>query len=323
MIYEYKVNNIKYNGLRLDKYISLELTHLSRSKIKLLINNKMVLVNGKWEDPDYKISLKDKIKVTEEIKNETSLKSEKIDLNVVYEDEDLIVIDKPAGIVMHPGAGNKSGTIVNALINHCGNSLKFVGDSQRPGIVHRIDKDTSGLVVVAKNDFSHQHLSLQFADHSIRREYMAVCWGSIKPASGKISSLISRSNKNRTKMMSSKIKGKEAITNYKTVENLKNSKGNTIASVIECKLHTGRTHQIRVHMTDKGHPLIGDKTYGRSPQSKLKQLSDSAISAINALPGQALHAKSLGFVHPQKEKIQLFQSVIPDYLSNLINSIKS
>ena len=323
MIYEYKVNNIKYNGLRLDKYISLELTHLSRSKIKLLINNKMVLVNGKWEDPDYKISLKDKIKVTEEIKNETSLKSEKIDLNVVYEDEDLIVIDKPAGIVMHPGAGNKSGTIVNALINHCGNSLKFVGDSQRPGIVHRIDKDTSGLVVVAKNDFSHQHLSLQFADHSIRREYMAVCWGSIKPASGKISSLISRSNKNRTKMMSSKIKGKEAITNYKTIENLKNSKGNTIASVIECKLHTGRTHQIRVHMTDKGHPLIGDKTYGRSPQSKLKQLSDSAISAINELPGQALHAKSLGFVHPQKEKIQLFQSVIPDYLSNLINSIKS
>ena len=323
MIYEYKVNNIKYNGLRLDKYISLELTHLSRSKIKLLINNKMVLVNGKWEDPDYKISLKDKIKVTEEIKNETSLKSEKIDLNVVYEDEDLIVIDKPAGIVMHPGAGNKSGTIVNALINHCGNSLKFVGDSQRPGIVHRIDKDTSGLVVVAKNDFSHQHLSLQFADHSIRREYMAVCWGSIKPASGKISSLISRSNKNRTKMMSSKIKGKEAITNYKTIENLKNSKGNTIASVIECKLHTGRTHQIRVHMTDKGHPLIGDKTYGRSPQSKLKQLSDSTISAINALPGQALHAKSLGFVHPHTEKIQLFQSVIPDYLSNLINSIKS
>ena len=323
MIYEYKVNNIKYNGLRLDKYISLELTHLSRSKIKLLINNKMVLVNGKWEDPDYKISLKDKIKITEEIKNETSLKSEKIDLNVVYEDEDLIVIDKPAGIVMHPGAGNKSGTIVNALINHCGDSLKFVGDSQRPGIVHRIDKDTSGLVVVAKNDFSHQHLSLQFADHSIRREYMAVCWGSIKPASGKISSLISRSNKNRTKMMSSKIKGKEAITNYKTIENLKNSKGNTIASVIECKLHTGRTHQIRVHMTDKGHPLIGDKTYGRSPQSKLKQLSDSTISAINALPGQALHAKSLGFIHPQKEKIQLFQSVIPDYLSNLINSIKS
>ena len=136
--------------------------------------------------------------VTEEIKNETSLKSEKIDLNVIYEDEDLIVIDKPAGIVMHPGAGNKSGTIVNALINHCGNSLKFVGESQRPGIVHRIDKDTSGLVVVAKNDFSHQHLSLQFADHSIRREYFAVCWGIIKPANGKISSFITRSNKNRT-----------------------------------------------------------------------------------------------------------------------------
>ena len=323
MIYEYKVNDVKHSGLRLDKYISLELSHLSRSKIKLLINNKMVLVNGKSQDPDYKISFKDKIRVTEEIKNETSLKSEKIDLSVIYEDEDLIVIDKPAGIVMHPGAGNKSGTIVNALINHCGNSLKFVGDSQRPGIVHRIDKDTSGLVVVAKNDFSHQRLSLQFANHSIRREYFAVCWGIIKPTNGKISSFISRSNKNRTKMMSSKIKGKEAITNYKTIENLKTSNGNTIASVIECKLHTGRTHQIRVHMTDKGHSLIGDKTYGRSPQGKLKQLSNRAISAINELPGQALHAKSLGFIHPKTEKVQLFQSVIPDYLSNLINSIKS
>ena len=302
MIYEYKVNDIKHSGLRLDKYISLELSHLSRSKIKLLINNKMVLVNGKRQDPDYKISFKDKIKVTEEIRNETSLECEKIDLNVIYEDEDLIVI---------------------ALINHCGNSLKFVGHSQRPGIVHRIDKDTSGLVVVAKNDFSHQRLSLQFADHSIRREYFAVCWGIIKPTNGKISSFISRSNKNRTKMMSSKIKGKEAITNYKTIENLKTSNGNTIASVIECKLHTGRTHQIRVHMTDKGHPLIGDKTYGRSPQGKLKQLSNRAISAINELPGQALHAKSLGFIHPKTEKVQLFQSVIPDYLSNLINSIKS
>ena len=309
MIYEYKVNNIKYNGLRLDKYISLELSHLSRSKIKLLINNKMVLVNGKWEDPDYKISLKDKIKVTEEIKNETSLKSEKIDLNVVYEDEDLIVIDKPAGIVMHPGAGNKSGTIVNALINHCGNSLKFVGDSQRPGIVHRIDKDTSGLVVVAKNDFSHQHLSLQFADHSIRREYIAVCWGSIKPASGKISSLISRSNKNRTKMMSSKIKGKEAITNYKTIENLKTSKGNAIASVIECKLHTGRTHQIRVHLSWKKLPIIGDKTYNPS-NNIAKGTNMDLVKTIKEFSRQALHSYHLSFRDIDTDKIVSYLSLI-------------
>jgi len=323
MIYQYKVNANKYVGIRLDKYISLNLFHLSRSKIKFLINRNKVLVNGLNKDPDYKIILNDEIKIIEEIKNETYLKGENIKLDIVYEDEDLIVIDKPAGLVIHPGAGNQSGTLVNALINHCGKSFSFVGENQRPGIVHRIDKDTSGLVVVAKNDFIHANLSYQFSKHSIKRKYVAICWGVITPPKGTISSLISRSDRNRKKMKSSKIRGKEAITHYKTLKMLKDKKNNNIASVVECQLETGRTHQIRVHLSEKGHPVFGDKVYGRSPMKKLKTLSEENIKQINNLPGQALHAQFLEFYHPRKEKNISFQSVIPVYLSNLINSIKS
>ena len=323
MIYQYKVNANKHVGIRLDKYISLNLTHLSRSKIKFLIIKNKVLVNGLNKDPDYKITLNDKIKVIEEIKNETHLKGENIKLNIVYEDKDLLVIDKPAGLVIHPGAGNQSGTLVNALINHCGESFSFVGENQRPGIVHRIDKDTSGLVVVAKNDFIHANLSDQFSKHSIKRKYIAICWGVITPPKGTISSLISRSDRNRKKMKSSKIKGKKAVTHYKTLRTLKDEKNNKVASVVECQLETGRTHQIRVHLSEKGHPIFGDKVYGRSPMRKLKALSEENIEQIDNLPGQALHAQFLGFYHPRKEKNINFQSVMPVYLSNLINSIKS
>ena len=323
MFYQYKVNNKKQVGQRIDKYIALNLKEFSRSKIIQLIKSSNITVNNNIVDPDYKISLGDHISVNIKLANETPIIGENIKLNIVYEDKDLIVINKPAGIVMHPGAGNKSGTIVNALINHCGDEFKFVGDAQRPGIVHRIDKDTSGLVVIAKNDFTHKHLSDQFAAHSIERVYIAVCWNKISPANGKIKSLLSRSNRNRTKMMSSVSRGKVAITHYKTLENLKNKKNQIVATVLECRLETGRTHQIRVHLTEKGNPLIGDRTYGRSPQSKLKSLSESTVQSIKMLPGQALHAKSLGFLHPKKEKMLHFQSVMPDYLSKLVNSIKS
>ena len=270
MFYQYKVNHKKQVGQRIDKYIALNLKEFSRSKIIQLIKSSNITVNNNIVDPDYKISLGDHISVNIKLANETPIIGENIKLNIVYEDKDLIVINKPAGIVMHPGAGNKTGTIVNALINHCGDELKFVGDAQRPGIVHRIDKDTSGLVVIAKNDFTHKHLSDQFASHSIERVYIAVCWNKISPANGKIKSLLSRSNRNRTKMMSSVSRGKVAITHYKTLENLKNKKNQIVATVLECRLETGRTHQIRVHLTEKGNPLIGDRTYGRSPQSKLK-----------------------------------------------------
>ena len=323
MFYQYKVNHKKQVGQRIDKYIALNLREFSRSKIIQLIKSSNITVNNNIVDPDYKISLGDHISVNIKLANETPIIGENIKLNIVYEDKDLIVINKPAGIVMHPGAGNKTGTIVNALINHCGDELKFVGDAQRPGIVHRIDKDTSGLVVIAKNDFTHKHLSDQFAAHSIERVYIAVCWNKISPANGKIKSLLSRSNRNRTKMMSSVSRGKVAITHYKTLENLKNKKNQIVATVLECRLETGRTHQIRVHLTEKGNPLIGDRTYGRSPQSKLKSLSESTVQSIKMLPGQALHAQALGFLHPKKEKMLHFQSVMPDYLSKLVNSIKS
>ena len=323
MFYQVKVNQKKNEGQRLDKYISANLQQFSRSKITQLIKSSNVRVNNKIVDPDYKITLGDIITLRAKISEKLNIAGENIKLNIVYEDKDLIVINKPTGIVMHPGAGNKTGTIVNALIEHCGEDLKFVGDSQRPGIVHRIDKDTSGLVVVAKNDFTHKHLSDQFAAHSIDRVYVAICWNVLSPPNGKIKTLLTRSNKNRIKMMSSMSKGKRAVTHYKTLEILKNKKNVNLATVLECRLETGRTHQIRVHLSEKGNPLIGDKTYGRSPQGKLKLLSDNAMLAVKNLPGQALHAQSLGFIHPKKEKIVHFQSVMPDYLSNLINSIKS
>jgi 23S rRNA pseudouridine1911/1915/1917 synthase len=318
-----EVNVNKYIGYRLDKFVAENLPNISRSKIKSLINSGHVTVNKIKKDPDYKLGLNDKISIDQKNEEGSKLLGENIALNIIYEDEDLLVIDKPAGLVVHPGAGNKNGTLVNALIYHCGVCLSTVGDGGRPGIVHRIDKDTSGLLVVAKNDSAHLHLAKQFEEHTISRKYLALCWGKLKPASGKLVSLISRSNKNRIKMMSSKIKGKEAITNYKTIEIYSDEKGDPFASLVECKLETGRTHQIRVHLTEKGNSIIGDKVYGKTPMLKYRNLSPSIQELIKALPGQALHAYFLGFNHPTKDKIIEFQSLKPEYLSKLIKSIKN
>ena len=317
-----EVNVNKYIGYRLDKFVAENLTNISRSKIKSLIEKGLITVNKFKKDPDYKLELNDKISINQKSEESSKLLGEDIKLNIVYEDEDILIINKPAGLVVHPGAGNKSGTLVNALIHYCGNSLSTIADSSRPGIVHRIDKDTSGLLVIAKNDAAHLNLAKQFEEHTINRKYIALCWGKLKPTAGKLVSLISRSNKNRIKMMSSKIKGKEAITNYKTIETYFDKKGDTYASLVECKLETGRTHQIRVHLTEKGNSIIGDKVYGRTPMLKYRNLNPSVQELIKALPGQALHAYFLGFKHPSKNKIVEFQVVNPEYLSNLINSIK-
>ena len=317
-----EVNVNKYIGYRLDKFVAENLTNISRSKIKSLIEKGLITVNKLKKDPDYKLELNDKISINQKSEESSRLLGEDIKLNIVYEDEDILIINKPAGLVVHPGAGNKSGTLVNALIHYCGNSLSTIGDSSRPGIVHRIDKDTSGLLVIAKNDAAHLNLAKQFEKHTINRKYIALCWGKLKPTAGKLVSLISRSNKNRIKMMSSKIKGKEAITNYKTIETYFDEKGNTYASLVECKLETGRTHQIRVHLTEKGNSIIGDKVYGRTPMLKFRNLNPSVQELVKALPGQALHAYFLGFKHPSKNKVVEFQVVNPEYLSNLINSIK-
>ena len=318
-----EVNVNKYIGYRLDKFVAENLTNISRSKIKSLIEKGLITVNKFKKDPDYKLELNDKISINQKSEESSKLLGEDIKLNIVYEDEDILIINKPAGLVVHPGAGNKSGTLVNALIHYCGNSLSTIGDSSRPGIVHRIDKDTSGLLVIAKNDAAHLNLAKQFEEHTINRKYIALCWGKLKPTAGKLVSLISRSNKNRIKMMSSKIKGKEAITNYKTIETYFDKKGDTYASLVECKLETGRTHQIRVHLTEKGNSIIGDKVYGRTPMLKYRNLNPSVQELIKALPGQALHAYFLGFKHPSKNKVVEFQVVNPEYLSNLIYSIKN
>ena len=318
-----EVNVNKYIGYRLDKFVAENLTNISRSKIKSLIEKGLITVNKFKKDPDYKLELNDKISINQKSEESSKLLGEDIKLNIVYEDEDILIINKPAGLVVHPGAGNKSGTLVNALIHYCGNSLSTIGDSSRPGIVHRIDKDTSGLLVIAKNDAAHLNLAKQFEEHTINRKYIALCWGKLKPTAGKLVSLISRSNKNRIKMMSSKIKGKEAITNYKTIETYFDKKGDTYASLVECKLETGRTHQIRVHLTEKGNSIIGDKVYGRTPMLKYRNLNPSVQELIKALPGQALHAYFLRFKHPSKNKVVEFQVVNPEYLSNLINSIKN
>ena len=318
-----EVNVNKYIGYRLDKFVAENLTNISRSKIKSLIEKGLITVNKFKKDPDYKLELNDKISINQKSEESSKLLGEDIKLDIVYEDEDILIINKPAGLVVHPGAGNKSGTLVNALIHYCGNSLSTIGDNSRPGIVHRIDKDTSGLLVIAKNDSAHLNLAKQFEEHTINRKYIALCWGKLKPTAGKLVSLISRSNKNRIKMMSSKIKGKEAITNYKTIETYFDKKGDTYASLVECKLETGRTHQIRVHLTEKGNSIIGDKVYGRTPMLKYRNLNPSVQEQIKTLPGQALHAYFLGFKHPSKNKVVEFQVVNPEYLSNLINSIKN
>ena len=283
MTHQYKVNDKKYQGKRLDIFLSENLVELSRSKIKYLIKNSKVLVNGEIEDPDYKISLNDKIQIEIEKSKETYLEGEKIPLDIVFEDEDLIVINKPAGLVMHPGAGNKSGTLVNAIINHCGKELSFIGNNKRPGIVHRIDKNTSGLVVIAKNDFTLNHLSSQFSKHSIVRLYTAICWGQMQPHKGKIQSFIKRSEMNRKKMSSSSSKGKKAITNYETKEILIHE-NIAVASILECKLETGRTHQIRVHLSEHGCPLIGDNVYGRSPRKKASVMTPLVVQLSNIAP---------------------------------------
>ena len=255
-------------NLRVDTFISKKENEISRTRIKNLILNKKLRLNNKIiENPSRKISTGDVIELIVPEPKKASLKPYKYKLDITYEDEDLIVLNKPAGIVMHPGAGNFENTIVNALMNHNKDSLSNIGDELRPGIVHRIDKNTSGLILIAKNNFTHEHLSNQFSEHSITRVYQLLIWGKIRPSKGKIETLMTRSSKNRQMMEVSNTKGKRAITNYETIEIFENKNTPTL-SLLECKLETGRTHQIRVHMNYKGNSIVGDDKY----KKKLKKL---------------------------------------------------
>ena len=232
-----------------------------------------------------------------------------------------MIINKSAGISIHPGAGNYDNTIVNALISYCGTSLSNIGDELRPGIVHRIDKDTSGLIVVAKNNISHENLSKQFKTHTIKRVYLALIWGKLRPQSGTIKTLITRSSKNRQMMEVGITKGKKAITNYKTLEVFENDKVPTL-SLIECELKTGRTHQIRVHMSHKGNNILGDKKY-KKRFKKFKNIDEKLEKSILKLDRQFLHAKMLGFIHPKSGKELEFSSILPHELENILKTLRN
>ena len=244
---------------------------------------------------------------------------------MVFEDDDLIVINKPAGLVVHPAAGNWTGTLVNALINHCGDSLSGIGGVKRPGIVHRLDKETSGLLVVAKTDAAHKGLSEQFADHGrsgpLVRAYQALVWGQLKNKKGTIDTQIGRSQHNRLKQKVLKQGGRQAITHYRLLEEFA-SGGDILASLVECKLETGRTHQIRVHMAHIGHPLVGDPEYGQGFKSKLNKLPKDLAENIENRKRQALHAGLLGFAHPITGEEMVFQSELPEDLQNVMNALK-
>jgi len=319
---EFSINK-KNNGERLDIFLSKKIKNLTRSYIKKLIEKNNVRLNKRIStSASTKVKTNDKIIVNIIEEENFKIIPKNIKLDIVYDDKDLLIINKPKGMVVHPGAGNYKDTLVNGLIYKYKNSLSDVNGNVRPGIVHRIDKDTSGLLVVAKNNLSHSNLGKQFSDHSIKRRYKCLVWGVIRPLNGRIETLISRNKKNRQLMTVSDVNGKKAITNYSTIK-VFNIKDIPKISLIECELETGRTHQIRVHLKHKGTSLLGDKQYGKK-KIKFKNVNKDFFNNLSALDGQALHAETLEFIHPTKKKWVSFKSKLPmnfkktlDLLNNL------
>ncbi len=310
------------NELRVDIFIKKRENIISRTRIKnLILDNNLKINNKVITDPSKKIFFNDEIKLVIPEPKKASLKPYKFNLDIVYEDKDLIVLNKPSGIVIHPGAGNYDNTIVNALMNYSKNSFSNIGGELRPGIVHRIDKKTSGLIVIAKNNQTHEHLSNQFNKHTIQRVYQLLIWGKVRPSKGKIETFITRSSKNRQMMEVSNSKGKKAITNYETLEIFENEDIPTF-SLLECKLETGRTHQIRVHMNYLGNSIVGDDKY-KKKFKKFKDIEPSLEKILTKLNRQFLHAKILGFIHPKKKKQMIFNSILPNELEIILKTLRN
>jgi 23S rRNA pseudouridine1911/1915/1917 synthase len=313
---------------RLDRALAQAWADLSRSRLQALIREGHVTVNGAVVlDPGQKIVPGAQASLDLPPPAPAEPAGEAIALTVVYEDEDLIVIDKPPGLVVHPAAGHESGTLVNALIAHCGESLSGIGGVRRPGIVHRLDKDTSGLLVVAKNDSAHQGLADQFADHGrtgpLERAYAALIWGVPARTKGLIDAALARSTHNREKMVVvAQEKGRRAITHYQVEEVLPPPPAEPVASLIRCELETGRTHQIRVHLAHIGHPLLGDDLYGSGFKTKAKRLSEEQQRALADLDRQALHAAVLGFEHPRTGEHLRFESLLPADFARLLGNLR-
>ena len=307
-------------GTRLDKWLAVQLPELSRSRIKALIEDGRVSSAGSTiADASHRVKSGQTFTVGVPPDAPAEPEPQAIALDVVYEDEDLIVIDKPAGMVVHPAPGNPDETLVNALLAHCGESLAGIGGVRRPGIVHRIDKDTSGLMVAAKTDAAHRSLSAQFAAHSLERAYHALVWGLPNPSQGEIEGNIGRNPNDRKKMAVVNRGGKPALTRYKV---LRSFAGGAV-SLVECRLATGRTHQIRVHMTSLGHPLVGDPSYGRARSGRLAGLPAEARERLAAFPRQALHAYLLGFIHPTKGYALSFHRDMPADINELVQFLEA
>ena len=317
---QYYVDN-DFIDKRIDLFLKSKMNLNSRSYIKKLINLGCIFLNQKkLTSASKKVKEGDIIIFKEQLTPKNKIIPEQINLDIVYEDNDLVVVNKPAGMVVHPGAGNKNGTLVNGLMFKLGNKLSNLGGSERPGIIHRLDKDTSGLIVIAKNNFSHNFLSEQFSKHTIIRKYLAFIWGVIRPLNGNISTYISRDKFNRQTMSVSSSKGKYAVTNYKTLKVFQNKDIPKI-SLMEFKLETGRTHQIRVHMKYKQTNIIGDKVYGKK-RLKFKKINNILEKKIQELKGQMLHAGTLGFAHPKNNKIMKFIIEPPNKFKNLLNFLE-
>ena len=315
----------KDNGKRLDVFLSENIEQFTRSFLKKLIKDQYVTVNDKvFSSPSSKIKNNDKVIVNIVQKNSKNILPKKIELDIIYEDKNILVINKPKGMVVHPGAGNFENTLVNALKFKYKDNLSSINGKIRPGIVHRIDKNTSGLLVVAKNNLTHSKLGSQFSNHSIKRKYQCLIWGVIRPLTGRIETLISRDNNNRQLMTVSEIKGKKAITNYKTIK-VFSIKDIPRISLIECDLETGRTHQIRVHLKYKGTSIIGDSQYGKK-NLQFKKKNKFFFEEFKKIKGQILHAQTLEFEHPRSMKIIKFKSALPpDFtkILNLLNNLSS
>jgi 23S rRNA pseudouridine1911/1915/1917 synthase len=315
-------------GERLDRFLARNVPSLSRTRLKGLILDGKVSIDGAvQEDPGRKVDAGQEIAVDIPPAVPPEPEGESIPLEVVYEDDQLLVIDKPAGLVVHPAAGHDTGTLVNALIAHCGDSLSGIGGVKRPGIVHRLDKDTTGLLVVAKTDRAHKKLAEQFADHGrtgpLVRAYRAIVWGKPDRKHGVVDANLDRSTKHRDRMaVVSREKGREAITHYEVEEVFAGSNGEPVASLVVCRLETGRTHQIRVHMAHIGHPLIGDRLYASGFRTKATLLAPDARAVVEGFPRQALHAAELGFAHPVTDEEMMFTSEPPADLEALAAALR-
>lgn len=298
--YQYKIDGDSV-GIRIDKWLSSKDISVSRSGLQKLIDEGNVLVNSKNVSKNYKLRLDDEINLTVPDPVELEVIPQNLPVEIVYEDDDLIVVNKPKGMVVHPAPGNPDGTLVNALLYHCQGRLSSINGVIRPGIVHRIDKNTSGLLIVAKNDNAHLSLAEQIKQHSFTREYQAVLCGRLKSEKGTINAPIGRNKYDRKKMCVTEQNSKNAVTHYEVLELYK---GHTLAKFV---LETGRTHQIRVHSAYIGHPVYGDDIYGK---------------AVKGIEGQCLHAKKIGFIHPKTKLYMEFDSELPQYLKKVINNLK-